>query len=570
MIKHSNGFLEEYYEKAKTGEIVIGEELRQELKNLMDDMQDPRYIYDTKNADLRIDFIENCIRLTKSPFYGKHMKLMLFQKAYISTLYGFKMAKSGLDRFKRSLFMLSRKNGKSELVSALSVAELILGNPGSDIVASSNDDTQASIVYDAIDTMRRMIDPKDQDSKRNQRFILNKVNNSKVFKLSQRTRNKDGRNIDTAVCDECHEMLNSDIVKAIEQSQSLKESPKLILITTEGFVTDGFLNDELKKARAVIAREDDGEAAERYLPWLYTQDSEQEVWTGNRQNRLWMKSNPTLGTVKKWEYMEEQVDLARKSKSDRVFVLSKDFNIRQNSAVSWLNLEDYSYPNVWNIEDFRGCYAIGAVDLSETTDLTAAKVLIMRPDDPVKYILSHYFIPESKLEDSDDKAAGAKYKEWAKAGHITITEGNDLDLGTVADWFFSLYKVHGIKLWRAGYDQRFAKDWIASMGAYGWQKTGTDDSDLVMILQNAQTLNNAIKLCEADFKKQLIFYNENPVDKWCFENACLKIDKQGQALIVKNETPKRIDGAVCLAILYEVLRRFRGDYKALTEKAKRK
>lgn len=570
MIKHSNGFLEEYYEKSKTGEIVIGEELRQELENLIEDMENDRYIYDTKEADLRIDFIENCIRLTKSPFYGKHMKLMLFQKAYISALYGFKMADTELDRFKRSLFMIARKNGKSELSSALSDSELILGNPGSDIVASSNDDAQASIVYDAIDTMRKMIDPLDKDTKRNQRFILNKITNSKVFKLSQRTRNKEGRNIDFAVTDECHEMLNSDIVKAIEQSQSLKESPKLILITTEGFVTDGFLSEELKKARAVIAREDDGEAAERYLPWLYTQDSESEVWTGNRNNRLWMKSNPTLGTVKKWEYMEEQVDLARKSKSDRVFVLSKDFNIRQNSSVSWLNLEDYSYPNAWNIEDFRGCYAIGAVDLSETTDLTAAKVLIMRPDDPVKYVLSHYFIPESKLEDSDDKAAGAKYREWRDGGHLTITEGNDLDLGAVADWFFSLYKIHGIRLWRAGYDQRFAKDWIASMGAYGWQKTGGDDSDLVMILQNAQTLNNAIKLCEADFKKQLIFYNENPVDKWCYENACLKVDKNGQSLIVKNEQAKRIDGAVCLAILYEVLRRFRGDYKALTEKAKRK
>lgn len=570
MIKHSNGFLEEYYEKAKTGEIVIGEELRQELENLMEDMEDPRYIYDTSDANIRIDFIENCIRLTKSPFYGKHMKLMLFQKAYISALYGFKMAKSGLDRFKRSLFMLSRKNGKSELVSALSVAELILGNPGSDIVASSNDDTQASIVYDAIDTMRRMIDPKDQDSKRNQRFILNKVNNSKVFKLSQRTRNKDGRNIDTAVCDECHEMLNSDIVKAIEQSQSLKESPKLILITTEGFVTDGFLSDELKKARAVIAREDDGEAAERYLPWLYTQDSEMEVWNGNRSNRLWMKSNPTLGTVKKWEYMEEQVDLARKSKSDRVFVLSKDFNIRQNSAVSWLNLEDYSYPNAWELEDFRGCFALGAVDLSETTDLTAAKVLIMRPGDPRKYVLSHYFIPESKLEDSDDKHAGAKYKEWRTAGHLTITEGNDLDLAVVADWFYSLYKLYGIKLWRCGYDQRFAKDWIAKMSEYGWQKTGGDDSSLIMILQNAQTLNSAIKLCEADFKKQFIFYGENPIDKWCFENACMQADKHGQVLLVKNETPKRIDGAVCLAILYEMLRRYRGEYQTLTEKQRKK
>jgi phage terminase large subunit-like protein len=108
------------------------------------------------------------------------------------------------------------------------------------------------------------------------------------------------------------------------------------------------------------------------------------------------------------------------------------------------------------------------------------------------------------------------------------------------------------------------------MSAYGWEKTGGDDSDLVMILQNAQTLSNAIKLCEADFKKQLIFYNDNPVDKWCFENAGIQSDKMGQVLIVKTEQAKRIDGAVCLAIVYEMLRRYRSEYKALVEKTRRR
>lgn len=470
----------------------------------------------------------------------------------------------------RGLFLCGERNTvthNSELSSGLAEAELIVGNPGADIVASSNDDAQASIVYDAIDTMRQLIDPRDRYTKRNQRFILNKANNTKIFKLSDRTKNKEGRNIDFAIIDETHEMKDNVIGKSIEQSQSLKDNPKFINITTEGFVIDGYLDEELKKARSVINQESDDPASERFLPWLYTQDSEMEVWNGTRENRLWMKSNPTLGIIKKWDYMEEQVELARKSKSDRIFVLSKDFNIKQNAAESWLNLEDYNYECEFDPESFRGCLALGAVDLAETTDLCAAKALLMKPGDPKKYVLQQYFIPESKLEDSNDKLAGAKYSEWAKDGLLTITEGNDLDLAVVADWFYSLYTDYGIKLWKCGYDQRFAKDWISRMSYYGWEKTGGDDSDLVMIIQNAQTLTNAIKLCEADFKHRLIFYGNNAIDRWCFGNAGIEVkDSMGQCLIVKMQTGKRIDGAVCLAILYEMYRRYRTDYKTVVEK----
>lgn len=361
-------------------------------------------------------------------------------------------------------------------------------------------------------------------------------------------------------------MKDNVIGKSIEQSQSLKDNPKFINITTEGFVIDGYLDEELKKARAVINREADDPASERFLPWLYTQDSESEVWNGNRSNRLWMKSNPTLGIVKKWDYLEEQVALARQSKADRIFVLSKDFNIKQNAAESWLNLEDYEYECRYSLEDFSGSFALGAVDLAETTDLVSAKVLMMKPGDSRKYVHSHYFIPESKLVESDDKIAGAHYKEWAEDGLLTITEGNDIDIAVVADWFYSLYEQYNIKLWKAGYDQRFAKDWLKRMEFYGWFKTGNDDSsDLIMINQNAQTLSNAIKLTESDFKHKLIYYNNHAVDKWCLGNAGLKVDNNG-CLIVKMETKKRIDGAVSLAILYEMYRRYRTDFKTIVEK----
>ena len=491
--------------------------------------------------------------------------MMLWQKAFTETLYSFKMAREyrdkgrKIDRFKKALLLIARKNTKSELVSALGNAEFICGNDGADIVCSSNDDAQASIVFDAIDTMRQLYDPEDLDTKRNQRYILNRGTNTKIFKLSDRTKNKEGRNIDWAILDEAHEMLDNVIAKSIEQSQSLKDNPKFICITTEGFVKDGYLDAELKTARAIIKGEDDSISAQRFLPWLYTQDSEQEVF---QNPRSWMKSNPTLNVVKPESYLEEQVDLAKKSKADRIFVLCKDFNIKQSSVEAWLNIEEYSYEAKYDLDDLRGAFALGHVDLAETTDLCCAKALVMLPDDKTKYIISQYFIPQSKLEpEHDDHDAGAKYKEWAQKGYITICEGNDIDLSLVADWFYMLQKEHGIKLYKCGYDQRFANDWLKQMEVYGWTK---QYGDVEMVLQNAQTLNNAVLLVEADLKARLINYNENPVDKWCFANSCLKVNDLRQALVVKTDNAHKIDGTVALVSVYEMYRRYRSDMRKLT------
>ena len=262
------------------------------------------------------------------------------------------------------------------------------------------------------------------------------------------------------------------------------------------------------------------------MPWLYTQDSETEIFTNPRS---WTKSNPSLRTIKRIDYLEEQVDLARGSAADRVYVLTKDFNRKQNGAKTWLRLEDYSYPATFDPEELRGSFCIGHVDLAETTDLTCAKAMILAPDGRKKYILTQYWIPESKLEqDKDDHAEGAKYKEWAEAGYIHICDGNETDLAQVAEWFYRLQVDLGIKLYKCGYDQRFAKEWLAAMDGYGWSK---QYGDVEMIVQNAEVLSNAINLTEAELKSRNVIYNENPVDRWCFSNACLKLNDRRQGLI---------------------------------------
>lgn len=556
--------LEEYRGLIRSGDIIVGVEMLTELDNLIADLQDSEYRYDTTKADVMIDFMQNCIRLTKSPFYNKPMILMPWQKAWIEALYSFKIYDKELgkwvDRFTETLLLIGRKNTKSETSSALGDTEMCIGGEGMDIVCASNTYEQSDILYEACDTMRVLIDPQNKDTWRNQKGLRCLYNNNKISKMSERTRAKEGKNIDVAIVDECHEMPDNSLVEPIVQSMSIKENKKLIMITTEGFVNDGFLDDKLKEYRKIIYGEDRSDSAKRKLPWLYTQDSEAEVWETNEDgiNPAWQKANPTLiYGVKKWGYLRDQVEQARKSKAKRAFVMSKDFNFKVANSAAWLDKSDYDYISEFDLEDFRGAWCIGAVDLSETTDTTNAKVMLRRAGDNRKYILSHYWIPESKLDTADDTGAGAKYHEWAQKGIVTICEGNDNDLSLVADWFFELVQKYGIQFLKFGYDQRFKAEWVKRMEYYGWN----DKEDLIMINQSPDVLHTANCQVEADLKDHLLI-GLNDADKWCFSNAALQINKYGKSLVVKidGQAQRKIDGAVCSVILQETFNRTKADW----------
>lgn len=560
-IELKDTYLYKYREEIRKGNIKAGQDMIMELDNLIEDFHSDEYKYDVADAYMRIDFIEHCVKLTKSPFYGAPMILLLWQKALIEVAYSFKMLSidtgKWVDRFQEILLIIARKCGKTELIAALELAEMIIGREGSDIVCSGTNDGTADLCYQAIDTMRLLIDPKSVDTWKNQKGIKCFATKNHIYKLSDSSRQKEGRNIDFAGIDEVWSLVDDGIYKPIQQSTSTKDNYKIFMFGSEGFVADGFLDDQTKKYRKIIRKEDDTESSKRKLPWIYSMDDEREIWDTNEQgiNPLWEKANPSIGAVKKWSYLRDRVDEARVSKADRMFVLSKDFNFKVANGQAWLDRGDYEYiTERFDLEDFRGSLILGAVDLSETTDMTAAKILLMKANDKTKYIYQHYWIPESKLENSDDKEAGAKYSEWAKQGLLTICEGNEIDVTKVADWFFQLYKDYGLRLFKCGYDQRYAKDFLDRMNDYSFE--------CEMIYQNRFVMSNPMKLVEADLHDKLINYNENDIDKWCFSNIGVEIDDLRNYMPVKqkNQAARRIDGAVTLIILYEVFRRYRSNF----------
>ena len=546
-------FLEEYFDLIQRREIVVGYWIRTEIRNLIEDLEDPAYIYDTTEAHKRIRFMETMCLQSKEPYYMQPITLMPWQKAWWEAVYSFRRAENRRRRFTEGLLEIARKNGKSTMFAADGCCDLFCGEGGADICCASNDDRQARLIWAEIGGMRAAIDPHRTITGQNLTTIRNTLRNISVFRLSSKTQNKDGFNISKTYLDESHDIDEengqSEIAEACWRGMSSKNEPLFLNCTTEGFNRDCYLDHKKSYAKKVISGEVDDPSL---IAFLFEQDSEQEIW---QDEASWEKSNPSIRYgVKKIDKLRRDVEAAKYDKATRIHLLTKDFNIPQAAASSWLMLEDFDYPSEeWTAEDFRGSFYLGAVDLAATTDLANAKALIMRPGSKTRFILSQYFIPESKLEASDDKEAGANYKEWARLGYVTICEGNEIDLAGVADWFFRLFKEHGLKPYKIGYDERYAKTFLDRCEEYGFETERLDQG---------RHLSNAMKLTEADLKTKQINYNRNPVDRWCLTNCCCAVDNVGQIQPVKPTglNAKRIDGAVTLIMAEEVLRRYRNDY----------
>lgn len=563
-------YIVEYYNLIKSGKIIVGREMMLQLEKVYLEVTDSTYQnlhhikIEFEDSNKRIKFIETKCRHFEAPHAGKPFLLEIWQKAFIEAIFAIKIYDEELERYVRKykdiLFLVGRKNGKTPLIGAICLAEWFCGEMGKKILCASNDYEQADLMFQAINAMREESPSLEKVTRKNLKGIYfgNKKqkrkkgkfsyqNKGSIRKLSAKTGAKEGRNIGVGAVDEVFEMKDDATVMPIRQALSTQDEPLYFELTTEGFTQDGYLDKRLDEARQVLRGELN---RERWLIWLYTQDSEIEVF---RDEKTWVKSNPGLGKIKKWSFLRDMIEETKTSTTKRAFVLAKDFNIKQNNAQAWLQEEDIKNDLVYDIEDLRGCIGLGANDLSETTDLTSAKVLIMRPGSRIKYVLQMYFIPESKVEQGS-KEDQKNYLEWAKQGYVHICEGNEVDYSDVVAWYVMLYKKYGIKIYKAGYDRWNAKSFVKEMEDYGF--------DLEKISQDVNNMSNPMKTLEADLKANLVNYNQNPIDIWCLSNTSVKTDNYGRIMPVKVQDMRnrRIDGAVTFIILYAVLDRYKKEY----------
>ena len=573
--KYLGSYLLEYYEKCCSGEIVVGKELLQCLRNLMEDLADEQYRFDLAEPHKRIRFIEIKCKHSISPFAGKPFLLELWQKAFIEASYGFKIFDDEFSlwvrRFVEALLIIGRKNGKSSMAAALGNCEFFCGEMGTNILCASNDYEQSDIIFQEINNMREESKSLDRVSRKNIKGIFmgnpkqkkkkgkfSYQNKAKIKKLSMKTGAKEGKNIDFAMIDEVHEMADDRLVMPIKQSMSTKLEPLLIEITTEGFTDDGYLDKRLAYARHVLKKEKEND---RLLVWLYTQDSEEEVW----QNRAsWVKSNPNLGVSKKWSYLDGLVEEARTETSVRAYMLAKDFNIKQNSAAAWLTEGDVINAATFDPAILTGKRYIGGLDFAETTDLCSAKAIVWDSDANKMRSMAMYFIPEEKadaiLEDENKLNPEKKnYREWAKKGLVTICPGSEVDPLAVAKWFYGLYTQYKMVPFKIGYDNWHAKDFKRLVAEYFGEEI------LERIEMTPAALSGPMRIVESDLKNKKLVYNDNEIDRWCLKNVSVKMDNIGRIMPVKKQgqSKNRIDGALGFFIAYAAYSRYKSEYMSM-------
>jgi len=574
---NENSFIRQYWSLICSGAIVVGEYIKMQMLILLDMLEDETIKKDFTEVSKRIKFIETECRHSEAPFAGKPFKLMLWEKVVIEALFVFyrydEKNATWTRWFQELLLVIGRKNGKTPFVAAIALSEFVCGEMGTKILIGSNDYKQADLTFEQIDAMREQSEKisrctrksmgiirwggRKQKKKKGKFSIQNK---GTINKISKKVGGKEGRNIRVGITDEIHEMIDNSLIMPIRQALSTQDNPLYIETTTEGFVDDGYLDQRLELATAVLKKES---SERRFLIFWYAQDSEKEVWQ-NRQS--WYKSNPSLGVVKKTSFLEQMVEESKFSSATKSFVLAKDFNIKQSSSEQWLD-ESLINSDTFDITMLQNWVYIGALDYAETTDLCNAKALFINPYTNKKYTLTHYFIPETKADAmADTETANTlnpekiNYKELAKKGLVTICPGTEVDAMAVAKWFWSLWENIKALPFKIGYDNWHAQDFKKIID----KMYGKNEKNPILerIQMDFLSLSGPMNSIENDLRMHRLNYNNNPLDKWCLRNTSIKTNNLGLIMPIKkyNQHKNRIDGALGTMIAYAAFSRFKSEY----------
>ncbi len=513
------------------------------------------YIFDFKKGNRPIEFIEKFCKHSKGKWSGKPVILELWQKAFIQALYGFVDKDTGTRKFKKGILFVGRKNGKSTIDAGLGNYMLTsAGEGGAEVYSVAAKKDQAKIVWEEA---KKMIKKSPSLAKRIRTLVnglFYDATDSFFKALSSDSNSLDGLNAFFVIGDEIHAWKDKNLLDVMYDSMSAREEPLLLETSTMGTIRESVFDNEYEYASAIIdgyEGKEGGIVDETVLAIIYELDNPNE-W---QDEKKWYKANPGLGTIKKIKDLRDKVNRAKNNPSELANLLCKDFNVRQNEQDKWLTFDIVDNPMTYNIEDLFDNYAVGGVDLSSTTDLTCATLLIIKSGR--KYVIQQYFIPSERLEFkiNDDKIP---YDKWEKRGLVTICEGAKVKYSDVTQWFLKMHNEYDISTLWIGYDPWNTQYWVEEMKEYGFE--------MIEVRQGAKTMSNPMKQLEADLIEKNVNYNNNPILKWCLCNTAVKRDDNDNMRPVKGKKQRaRIDGAVSLIIAYCVLFERMNDYLVMQE-----
>ena len=548
-----NNYIFEYYEAIRNGSIVVGHWMMLLLEFLINGLSEKRFFYSSEKADEVIDWIETHCFHTEGPLAPQPLKLELWEKVFIATIYGI-VDERGFRQFREVVLIVSRKNGKSLLAAAIAKYEWQCGGYGSKVYNIAPKLAQADIIYSNVWQMTTLdpeyimlkeeLSEKDMHNKNvkdNSILPRHRMSdlfipalNASVMKIAFSAKKSDGFNPSFCACDEVAAWEGDAGLKQYEVMKSgMGARPEAILLscTTSGYVNDGIYDELLKRCTRFLL----GNSKEkRLLPFLYMID-DIEKWNDLEELR---KSNPNLGVSVSREYLLDEIAVAEGSLSKKAEFITKYCNLKQNSSLAWLDAHviEKMTGDTLRLEDFRSSYCVAGVDLSQTTDLTAATVVIEKNGE--LYVFAKFWLPAEKIDEAIARD-GVPYNIYVQRGFLELAGENYVDYKACYEWLKNLIEQYEILPLKVGYDRYSAQYLVQYLEAYGFQ---CDD------VYQGDNLWGVLQEMEGLFKDGKVHIGDNDLLKIHLLNSAVKMStERGRGKLVKISPTAHIDGVAALA-----------------------
>ena len=538
-------YINEYYQAIKEGSIIVGRWILLLYAYIVNGLQEKKFYFAPKKANRAIKFIEN---------YCHHCKgrsdlfvLELWQKALVSIIFGV-VDENNLRQFREIVLVVARKNGKSLFAAAIiAYMEYLDGEYGAEAYCLAPKLEQADIVYNAFWQMTQLEpDLKSRIKSRKSDYFIEE-SNSTIKKIAFNAKKSDGFNPHLVICDEIASWVGDAGKKQYEVMKSAlgaRKQPMILSCSTSGYVNGGIYDELILRGTRFLL----GNSREtRLLPVFYMID-DIEKW--NDINEI-VKANPNLGVSVSIDYMLEEIAVAEGSLSKKSEFICKYCNLKQSSSQAWLPakaVENASSDEIYTMERFAHKYCVAGIDLSQTTDLTSACLVIEEKEQ--LYVISHFWLPSEKLSDAIARD-GIPYDEMIQKGILTLAGDNFVDYHAVFDWITSAVKDHELLPLIVGYDRYSAQYLIQDLQAFGFQ---TDD------VYQGHNLTPVIYEMEGLMKDGRIHIGNNELLKIHLLDSALESDTRAQKVRLKKLNNKsHIDGTAALLDALCVRQKWYGD-----------
>lgn len=518
-------YILEYWEKIQNNEIKVSKKIRKVYRHIVQMIYKPPagYHFDLSKGQRVIDFVERYCHPSKGRAARRPLKLMLWQKALIMSVYSF-VDDEGYRLIKEFFLTVARKNGKSAIASALALYHLTKdGELGPEVVCYANKKDQAKICWTE---SVKMIKKSPALNKRLKCLVGNiraDFNDGDYRPLASDSNTLDGLNCSFAIADEVHNYsADNGMYEIIRDSMSARDQPLMMMVSTAGFVRAGYFDEKMKECKRILrGYEDNSYVDNRTLFFCYELDNEEEIW----DETAWIKANPGIDVIKKRQELREKLAKAKVNRNLLANLLTKDFDLPQSNKEAFFAFSDLN-EKTHDIAVLKPDYFIAGVDLSRTTDLTCASILYRVSDDNEIYVDCMAWMPEDTLQ--QHRNDGVPYDIWIEEGWLKLCRGNLINDQDVVDWLYSHIDEHEAYMFRCGYDRYSAGHFIAEMSrTFGEQS-------LIPVAQGVKTLSAPMEITKKMFEQKKINYNNNPLFSWCLLNVEAKKDVNGNIQPVKN------------------------------------